>query len=266
MWCDVVELRDFYAGVLGRVARRALRSRLRRMWPDVTGQRLLGVGFAPPYLGPFRGEADRTLAAMPAPQGVLHWPAEDQNLSVLTEETELPFPDLSMDRVLLAHGLEGSERVRELLREIWRVMADGGRLIIVVPHRPSLWSQTEHTPFGHGQPYSSRQVSRLLRECLFTPIRTEHALYVPPFRWRFALSWASAWENIGDRWFQGLSGVLLIEAGKQLYAGSPLKVARPARAAAGYGLLPRPNGGSWRRPDGVIEMSSRRHPGDPADF
>ncbi len=246
MWSDVVDLRDFYAGDLGRVARRTLRNRLRRMWPDVSGHAMLGIGYTAPFLGLFRSEADRVLSAMPAPQGVLHWPADEPNLTALIEETDLPFPDLSMDLVLLAHALEGSERLRDLLREVWRVMADGGRMIIVVPHRPSLWTQTERTPFGHGQPYSARQVSRLLRKCLFTPIRTEHALYVPPFRWRPALSWATAWENIGDRWFQGLSGVLLVEASKQLYAGAPLRVERSAGAAAGYGLLPRPNGGSWR--------------------
>ena len=46
MWLDVIDLRDFYASPLGRVARRMIRERIRNSWPDVTGQTVVGVGFA----------------------------------------------------------------------------------------------------------------------------------------------------------------------------------------------------------------------------
>ncbi|CCQ74813.1 putative SAM-dependent methyltransferase [Magnetospira sp. QH-2] len=244
MWNDIVDLRDFYAGDLGHVARRALRRRLRLMWPDVTGMNILGLGYASPYLGLFRSEAQRIVAAMPAPQGVLHWPSDESNLTALTEELDLPFPDLSMDLVLLAHGLESSENVRPLLREVWRVLSGSGRLLIMVPNRRGLWAQTERTPFGHGHPYSPSQISRLLRECLFTPTRTDQALFIPPFRWRMMLSAAPAWEKLGGRWFPGLGGVLLVEAGKQLYAGTTVPAKAPRRS---YRLLARPNSGGLGR-------------------
>ncbi|GAB6052965.1 methyltransferase domain-containing protein [Magnetospira thiophila] len=245
MWNDIVDLRDFYASDLGHVARRALRLQLRLMWPDVTGMTLLGLGYAAPFLGLFRSEAARVVAAMPAPQGVLHWPADDKNLTTLTEELELPFPDLSMDLVLLAHGLESSEQVRPLLREVWRVLSGSGRVLIIVPNRRGLWAQTERTPFGHGHPYSPTQISRLLRECLFTPIRTEQALFMPPFRWRMMLSAAPAWEKVGRSWFPGIGGVLMVEAGKQLYAGTT--VVAESRKRQSYRLLARPNGGGLGR-------------------
>ena len=76
MWTDAIDLRDFYAAGLGAVARRMIRRRVRAIWPDVSGMRVLGVGFPTPYLGAFRGEAERVLAAMPAQQGVQHWPAD----------------------------------------------------------------------------------------------------------------------------------------------------------------------------------------------
>ncbi|HLJ21155.1 MAG TPA: methyltransferase type 11, partial [Stellaceae bacterium] len=44
MYTDVVDLRDFYATRLGQVARRLLRRRIRLMWPDLSGMRVLGVG------------------------------------------------------------------------------------------------------------------------------------------------------------------------------------------------------------------------------
>ncbi len=69
MWTDAVDLRDFYATSLGSVARRMIRRRIRAVWPDVTGQSLLGLGYTTPFLNPFRSEAARILAAMPASQG-----------------------------------------------------------------------------------------------------------------------------------------------------------------------------------------------------
>ena len=85
MWTDVVDLRDFYVSTLGQVARRMVRRRLRELWPDVTGQNVLGLGYAVPYLNGFREEAERVLAAMPAGQGVLHWPPDEAGLTTLID-------------------------------------------------------------------------------------------------------------------------------------------------------------------------------------
>lgn len=93
-----------------------------------------------------------------------------------------------------------------MLREAWRVLAGGGRLIIVVPNRRGLWARRDMTPFGYGHPYSAGQLSRLLRDCLFTPAQTTHALFVPPFRWRVLHRSALAWERAGERWFPRFAG------------------------------------------------------------
>jgi len=154
MYVDVVDLRDFYLSRLGQVARRMIRRRMRLIWPDLAGMRVLGLGYATPYLRPFRDEAERVVAAMPASQGVLAWPAEGPNAVALVEESELPFQDYSIDRVLLVHGLEYSEQVRPLLKEIWRVMAGGGRLLVVAPNRRGIWARIDRTPFGQGHPYT----------------------------------------------------------------------------------------------------------------
>ena len=59
MWTDAVDLRDFYASSLGRVARRMIGRRIRALWPDVRGSNILGLGYAAPFLGVFRAEAQR---------------------------------------------------------------------------------------------------------------------------------------------------------------------------------------------------------------
>ena len=226
MWPDVVDLRDFYATSQGRVARRFIRRRVRAIWPDARGECVLGLGYATPYLDPFRDEAERVAAVMPAPQGVLHWPQGAPGAVALVDEAQLPFPDLYADKVLLVHAVECSERLKPMLREAWRVLAGGGRLLVVVPNRRGIWARLERTPFGSGHPYSTGQISRLLRENMFTPLRTEVALFAPPSRSSMILSMAPAWERVGARWFPAVSGVVLIEAGKEIYAATTAKTRR----------------------------------------
>src|SRR6202034_3771276 len=154
----------FYKVRLGQVARRQIRARIREIWPDLTGMRLLGLGYATPYLRPYLGEAERVFSIMPASQGVLAWPQGERNLTALADEGELPLQDYSIDRVLLVHGLEFSEYSRALLNEIWRVLAGGGRLLVVVPNRRGLWARNAGSPFGQGNPYTTGQLARFLRE------------------------------------------------------------------------------------------------------
>ncbi len=220
MHTDVVDLRDFYETRLGQVARHMIRRGIRAMWPDLRGFSLLGLGYATPYLRQFRGEAERVVAMMPAGQGVIHWPPEGPWAVALSEETELPLPDYSVDRVLLVHGLESSEALSALLGEIWRVLTGDGRLLAVVPNRRGIWARVDRTPFGSGHPYSKPQLSKLLRANMFTPTRDAGALFVPPTRSRALLRSAAAWERIGSSWFPRFAGVELIEAGKQLYSPS----------------------------------------------
>lgn len=235
MWTDAIDLRDFYATPLGAVARRMIGRRIRALWPDVRGLSLLGLGYATPFLGMFRAEAERVVAAMPAAQGVIPWPADGGGLAVLVDEADLPFPDRAFDRVLVVHALECAERTRPMMRELWRVLADGGRMIVVAPNRRGLWARFETTPFGHGRPYTEGQLSRGLRDCLFTPHQATSALFVPPLRSRMLLSAASAWERVGERWFRSFAGVVVFEATKQIHA---VRMSAAAVRVPAYAVMP----------------------------
>ncbi len=235
MWSDVIDLRDFYGTSLGQVAGRAVRARVRQMWPATAGLRVLGLGYATPLLRPFVDEAERVVAAMPMGQGVLHWPHGAANRTVLVDEVDLPFPDNAFDRIILAHAVENAESLRAMLREVWRVLAGDGRLIVMVPNRRGIWSRIERTPFAHGHPYSANQLSRLLRDNLFTPVTTDGALYLPPSRSRMMLGAANAWEKLGARLGPRFAGVVLMEASKQIYATTETKARarrRPVYAPA----------------------------------
>ena len=228
MASDVVDLRDFYRTALGQVARRMIRQAVRRVWPDLHGMRLLGIGYPSPFLSAISPDTERTIALMPASLGVLAWPPDGANLALLADEGELPFADYSMDRVLLIHALETSEQAGTMLKEVWRVLAGGGRLLIIAPNRRGIWARLDRTPFGSGRPYTMSQLSQLLRDELFTPVATGTALFVPPTTSRMVLRSARAWERLGVRWFQTFAGVVLVEATKQIYA-KPIAARAPKR-------------------------------------
>jgi len=244
---DVIDLRDFYRTGLGQVARRMIRRAIQEVWPDLRGMRLLGVGYTTPFLTAIAPETERTVALMPAALGVLGWPSEGPNRVTLADEGELPFADYSIDRVLIVHAVETSEQIGPMLKEIWRVLAGGGRLLIVAPNRRGIWARLDRTPFGSGRPYTMSQLSQLLRDELFTPIGSDTALFIPPLRKRIILRSAPAWERIGKRWFPTFAGIVLIEATKQIYA-KPAVARQPRRrlvyTPAPHGLSRRSDAGS----------------------
>jgi len=214
---EVHGLRNFYATPVGLVTARVLRDHLRRLWPARRGEAVLGLGYASPFLRLWRpkpGEPGRCVALVTPELPRWRWPRSAASSTAVAEGDALPFPDLMFDRILLVHGLEHAENARRMLREAWRVLKDDGRLVVVVPNRLGLWAHLERTPFGHGQPYSARQLEALLRRQMFAIQRRDQALFVPPFRTRVLLRGAGAWERLGGRICPGLAGVTLMEAGK----------------------------------------------------
>jgi len=229
---DVVDLRNFYAQRLGVAARRFIGRGVRARFTDTRGMRVLGIGYAIPYLGLFREEAERCLAFMPAAQGVLKWPSTRPTLAALVDELELPLPDAAVDRILLVHALEMAHDPGALLREVWRVLAAGGRVLAVVPNRRGLWARIDTTPFGHGRPYSRSQITQLLRDTWFTPVGFSEALYMPPVARGWFIRSAVAWERAGATISAPFAGVHIVEATKQVYRAIPSRRLRHRRAGS----------------------------------
>lgn len=218
MRLDVLSLRSFYGSPLGAAAQRSVDRRISALWPHVNGLDLLGAGYATPFIEPLAPGARRAVSVMPADQGVERWPQQGPSLSVMAEEHRLPFMDSVFDRVILAHALEESDAPGRLLRDIWRVMAPEGRLIVVACNRRGAWSLSDRTPFGHGRSFSQGQLSALLSDAMFQPVAWSRALYAPPIRFGPFVAAADAWERIGETLWPPFSGLVLVEAVKRLYA------------------------------------------------
>ena len=247
MYLDVVHLRAFYDLPLGSLLRDLIGAPISVMWPDLKGQSLLGIGYAGPFMRPYLGAVERAIAAMPAPQGAVQWPRERENACALIEDSALPFQDLSFDRIMLVHALDHCSDPSTLLKEAWRVLSPGGRLIVIVPNRRGLWAQSELSPFGYGRPYSGRQVKELLKTGEFNVLTEFNALFMPPSRKRTILRAARTWERVGRRFWSTFGGLLVIEAEKAVFRTLPangtksrLRVLRPVFIPEGVatGLKP----------------------------
>jgi hypothetical protein len=238
MYTKSIDLKEFYETIQGKVVQRILRQHIRKFWPDVRGQRILGLGYAPPFLRPFIGEAERVACLMPMQQGAIFWPPDEKGLVSICNEAELPIESNSVDRLLVIHALNSAESMDAILQEAWRVLVGQGRLLMIVPNRSGIWARMDNTPFGHGTPYSAGQIRHFLKEYMFVPERAERALFFPPTSSRLMLVTAGVWENIGQKLFNAFGGVNIVEATKQLYAGT--LVGAPATQAARRRFLTAP--------------------------
>ncbi len=238
MHLDVLDLRNFYYRTgLGRAARRVIREQVAAIWPDVMGDSVVGYGFTIPLLRPYLGKAQRVIALMPGPQGVMPWPTGLPNISVLCEETLWPIQTGQVDRLIMLHGLETSDTPARLLDEAARVLSPTGRILFIVPNRSGMWARRDKTPFGFGRPYSLGQLESQLRSHGFVPERHKGALFQPPSDRRFWMKMGNFIERMGQNVSSGYAGgVLLVEASKEPFVrptGVAVKERRPMRILEG---------------------------------
>lgn len=232
MYRDIAEIRQFYQSLLGRMTAHILRRKINTLWADdmSAGMTMIGVGYTMPYLN--SEDTARSFSVMTATQGLVRWPTQGASRTVLTEDHILPFPDNSIDRLLMVHAVENADYLRELMQEAWRVLSPQGRVVFVVPNRAGLWSRLDKTPFGYGRPYSMKQLRALLRDLQFVVERHEYALYFFPSHNRLLLTFATVFEKIGAAILPKFGGVTLVEVSKQLYNVTPIKVQTPTTAKA----------------------------------
>ena len=132
---SVTELRKFYSRPLGGMVRRLLTQRIRARWRNTQARpadRVRLCGALHRHV-PRRGRCDRRAdAGRPGRASLagLRTPCSPS----WSMRPMLPLPDASVDCLLCVHGLETSAPGGRMLREMWRVLAPEGQLL--------LWSQT----------------------------------------------------------------------------------------------------------------------------
>ena len=185
---------------------------------------MLGIGYATPYLGLFREEAERCLALMPAPQGVVRWPSTRPALAALVEED-----DLAADRFRGRSRAAGA-RAGKFARS-GRAAARGVAGAAPAAAGCSRWCRTGA---GCGRAWTRRRSvtagpirARRSRNSCARPGSRRPAgarrLYVPPIARGWFLRSAVAWERTGATLSAPFAGVHIVEATKQVYRAIPAR-------------------------------------------
>jgi SAM-dependent methyltransferase len=177
---SVSELHAWYATLEGRRVARTLAATVARVVSPSPTARFLAIGYPTPLLhGLDPARFERMAVAMPRQQGAHRWPARRGNVVVEVDPFRLPWAPALFDTVLLVHTLEHGDSRRQL-REVWRVLAPAGRLVVIVPNRLGLWTHFENNPFGQGRPFTHGQLARLLESAMFEPVAQRTLIPAPP--------------------------------------------------------------------------------------
>lgn len=228
-------LEAFYQSRLGQCAASLISERMTSLWGSCEGQRLLGIGYPNPLLPLWQNEAASCIGVVPEEIGEVRLTSDRGQSLCLAPEQRLPFPEGLFDRVFLLHALEEADSPRQLLREAWRVLAPEGRIVVAVTNRRSLWSLVDSEPFGHGRPWTRRQMVNFLNDSLFQVTASTTAVHLPPLDWRLITAASKSWERAGDLVLPGLGGVVLVEAVKRLYSKPGGSAAAPVTKAVKAG-------------------------------
>ncbi|NLO89947.1 MAG: class I SAM-dependent methyltransferase [Clostridia bacterium] len=121
---------------------------------------------------------------------------------IVQDAHSLPFEDDTFDRVVSVTALEFFPEPTRALREAYRVLKPGGRMVIGVIGANSPWSaryekkakEEEDSVFRHARFYTAEELLSLLPEVEGTAVK---ALYFPPDRENFDRDKALAMERQG---------------------------------------------------------------------
>mgnify|MGYP001571189981 CR=1 FL=1 len=214
---------DFYRSPMGKVVRRLLSRQLQKALPPQPSSikddwLTAGVGYARPYMNLISRSPGHQIMLQLSGYHKRSWPKAKPSRLAEVDETSLPLLPATLDHVLMVHGLEATNRPDQLLDETWRLLKGGGKFTLVVPYRRGLWASQDHTPFGHGQPFSQRQLRDVLALHGFSIHRLSSALILPPISSAIYTRLAPVVERLPHAY----GGVLVVTAEKQVFSARPV--------------------------------------------
>jgi SAM-dependent methyltransferase len=169
---------------------------------------------------------------------------------LVTDFAALPFPEQSLDLVVLPHTLELNADPHGVLREVARVLVPEGKVVITGFNPMSLWGQAQqrarlYQRVGFGQNFLPEPVKPLgywrLRDWLrllnleLDQANSHFGCFRPALRSQAWLERFSGIDRVGSRWWPILGSVYMLVAVKRQHGmtlHSPVRAAKPRVATA----------------------------------
>ena len=175
------------------------------------------------------------LALPPPTDDLLTTQPAHEMIALHCEFDALPFPDASIDLVVLPHALELARDPHHTLREVERVLVPEGRVVIAGFNPASLWGLRHRAGrmrrsmgFGRGQPLYLPNLQSAgdfigywrLRDWLrllgFEVEAGRFGCWRPPLRTQAWLDRFAWMDRVGDRWWPVLGAVYFVVAVKRV--------------------------------------------------
>ena len=149
---------------------------------------------------------------------------------VLADPCWLPFPENSLDLIVLPHALEFAGEPHQLLREVYRAVRPEGQVVIAGFNPFSLFGARRYFGRGETPPWDGSFIALYrLKDWLallgFEVTGGALDCYAPPFSQEKWLRRAAFFEQAGDRWWPIGGGVYYLRATKKLLG---MRVITPA--------------------------------------
>lgn len=143
--------------------------------------------------------------------------------NILLDEERLPIEDNFFDHIFCVHYLENSKNLKKTLRELWRVLAPGRKIYIILPNKKSSWSFSSQSPFSSGFSFSKNQINQIFEDNFFETQLIERLIYFPSWNSSLMLKNKFFLERIGPYFWRLFNGFYLCVATKRIYANSSQK-------------------------------------------
>ena len=219
MWFDVLKLRAWYHTLQGRLVQRVIKRQIAPLLPDGHEEcATLGIGYPQPYLPALykdKKSQHQIFIGTPPEIGATVWPEGRKNRTLILDA--FPFAENTFDCIFLCHALEFATNADELMAQCWHALRPEGVLVVMVPNRRGAWARRDGSIFALGQPYSPRQLEKLLKRNSYKILQSRFGLFFPPFNWRPLLRFYETFEKIGERWRAPVGGVIVMQAQKDVF-------------------------------------------------
>ncbi len=211
----VADVFGFHALQLGLPELDALRTnRMPHQWLALQGSESSPEGASP---------------ATPGPQTPPTARSSELRVALLTDSAALPFPESSLDLVLLPHTLELSSDPHATLREVERVLVPEGRVVISCLNPASLWGLRQrrahfYRRMGYGELFLPEagefigywRLRDWLRLLNFEVESGQFGCYRPAVSSQKSLDRFAWMDKVGERWWPILGAMYFLVAVKRV--------------------------------------------------